>query len=197
PVMTGVGTTIAIDLSPPISVLLQLQALSLSFSDGATMQTIDSTSGAVTSSTSATESWTSQTYPIQVGIRYTPIVSQFESYGFFMFGAAVSHIRWDYVTTSTTDASTYPPGATFEQTKVSPTFTIGAGFELLFDQFHKQQLLRGVMLEVHYRWAHGSYNIFQPSAAGSFTPVPQWNDSYDINFDGIEVLLGVNFELSH
>jgi hypothetical protein len=198
PIMSGVGTTISVDISKALYVLLQLQAVSLSFSDAGMIEAKD-TAGNVTSSASSLESWTSQTYPIQVGIRYAPVVSQFESYGFFLVGAAFSHIRWDYTTVSESDYNTYPASATFEQTKVSPCFTVGAGLELRFDQFrdHENDFLRGVMLEVSYRWAHASYAIFQPLAAGSITPFPQWNDSYNVNLDGLEIRTGVNFELSH
>ncbi|HZV13254.1 MAG TPA: hypothetical protein VFA55_08565 [Candidatus Kapabacteria bacterium] len=198
PIMSGVGTTIAVDISRALYVLLQLQAVSLSFSDAGMIEAKD-TAGNVVSTASSLESWSSQTYPIQAGIRYAPVVSQFESYGFFLVGAAVSHVRWDYTTVSASNINTYPANATFEQTKVSPSFALGAGLELRFDQFrdHENDLLRGLMLEVCYRWAHASYAAFQPMAAGSITPFPQWNDSYNVNLDGLEIHVGVNFELSH
>lgn len=198
PTMSGVGTTISVDISRYFYVLLQLQAVSLSFSDAGMIQLKD-TAGNVTSSASSLETWTSQTYPFQIGLRYSPVTSQFESYGFALIGAAFSHVRWDYTTESESDINAYPQSATFEQTKVSPTFTIGAGLELRFDQFrdHQNDLLRGVMLEVCYRWAHASYTAFQPLAAGSNKPFPEWNGSYNIDLDGLEIHAGVNLELSH
>ena len=109
---------------------------------------------------------------------------------------AVTHFRWDHVTYVTSDANRFSSGV-FEETSVSPTLAIGAGFEMLFDQFKHREVLRGISIEARYRWMQTSLDVFGPLAAASAKPASEWRESYPMNFSGFELIAGLHFQFYH
>lgn len=193
PAMTGLGGSVTIDLSPVFSVLLQAQAFNLTLDDAGNYVVKDTTSGAVLVFAQSADRWSVQTFPFLAGVRFTPIPSRFQSYGVALAGFAVTHVRWDHTTSLTSDPNRFP-SATFEATTLAPTVALGVGLELVFDQFHRGELLRGITLEARYRWTESTYDIFGPIASHSTAPASEWRQSYPMNFSGFELLMGLHMQ---
>lgn len=196
PALTGVGGSMAIDFSPVFSVVLHAQTLALAMDDVSSYKVLNTTTQAVDTSADASDHWSAQTYPFLVGVRLTPIPSRYQSFVVVLGGFAVTHLRWDHIMYSTTDAQRFHSG-TFEATTVAPTIAIGAGFEMLFDQFGHREVLRGISIEARYRWVQSSVAVFGPLAASSRSPAGAWAETYPMNFGGFELMAGLHFQFYH
>ena len=185
-----------IDFSPVFSVVLHAQTLALAMDDASSYRVLNSTTQAVDTFANGSDHWSAQTYPFLVGVRLTPIQSRFQSFVVVLGGFAVTHLRWDHLVYSTSDANRFHSG-TFEETTVSPTIAIGAGFEMLFDQFDHREVLRGISIEARYRWMQSSVAVFGPLAASSSSPPGAWSETYPMNFGGFELMAGLHFQFYH